>query len=92
MIFAYYFFLIINYFNLLYLIYFYLLLINILSKNSESTLTKCMDFLERKVLEIIQTNNEISKEEITKTEDPISNANKGINLLEKVSGNIYWII
>jgi len=47
-----------------------------------------MDFLERKVLEIIQTNNEISKEEIMKTEDPIINANKGINVLEKVSGNL----
>jgi len=46
-----------------------------------------MDFLERKILEIIQTNNEISKEEIMKTEDH-NNANKGMNVLEKVSGNI----
>ncbi len=43
-----------------------------------------MDFLERKILEIIQTNNEISKEEIMKTDD--QNFNKGINVLEKVSG------
>lgn len=44
-----------------------------------------MDFLERKILEIIQTNNEISKEEIMKTEDP-NPINKGFNILEKVSG------
>jgi len=43
-----------------------------------------MDFLERKILEIIQTNNEINKEEILKTED--QNPNKNFNVLEKVSG------
>lgn len=44
-----------------------------------------MDFLERKILEIIQTNNEISRDLVTKTEDH-NPLNKGVNVLEKVSG------
>ncbi len=46
-----------------------------------------MDFLERKILEIIQTNNEVNKDEILKTEDHFTN--KNINILEKVSGIFY---
>jgi hypothetical protein len=50
-----------------------------------------MDFLERKILEIIQTNNEIAKDEIIKTEDP-NPFYKGMSVLEKVSGKNFYSI
>lgn len=46
-----------------------------------------MDFLERKILEIVQTNTEITKDEVSKPEDNM----KGLNILEKVSGKEFII-
>lgn len=49
-----------------------------------------MDFLERKIIEIIQTNNDINKEDIPKSDQNNSySINKGYFILEKVSGKIF---
>lgn len=48
-----------------------------------------MDFIERKILEIVQTNNELNKEEnIMLEEGNAANQKNGI-VLEKVSGKIF---
>lgn len=47
-----------------------------------------MDFIERKILEVVQTNNELNKEETITIEEKIVNQKNG-NVLEKVSGSYF---
>jgi chromosome segregation ATPase len=53
------------------------------AENNEDTLTKCMDFLERKMIEIIQLNTDPLKEEINLMDNEEM---KNIAILEKVQG------
>jgi hypothetical protein len=50
-----------------------------------------MDFIERKILEIVQTNNELNREEVILIDEG-SNKQKNANILEKVSGKLFYNI
>jgi hypothetical protein len=50
-----------------------------------------MDYIERKIFEIVQTNNELNKEEIILLDEGNSKQ-KNSNILEKVSGILYYIV
>ena len=52
-------------------------------------MTKCMDFIEKKLIEIIQFNTDKIKEEEIMTEN---DETKFKNLLEKVSGTNTYIL
>jgi len=49
-----------------------------------------MDFIERKILEVVQTNNELNKEEAIVMDEVNNNQKNGI-VLEKVSGIFFYL-